>query len=316
MIEKQIAIEHEHSSDDSDTQSTALQNVATIIRDIGPRIVNSISPRTWPQDGLYHYTSGEGFMNIINSNSLRFSDCLFLNDGSEVHYANQLLWAAVARFCEGKPTRVKNFAQIALDEIIQTAVKGRPVVFCLSKKPDLLNQWRDYGRDVVPYCFQLEPSELEKKDWSFEVNLIEMICDEELQNRILDDLMLGLHALLRPIARDLADPAIHEAILNHVVSQVWGVLIQFKNPAYSAEQEWRLISYYPLLEGQEVEFRTNSLGIVPFFTRRPQVGTRLPIKHVWVGPSPWGDVSLNALAIFLRMKGYQVGITASAIPSR
>jgi len=226
------------------------------------------------------------------------------------------LWAAVARFCEGKPTRVKNFAQIALDEIIQTAVKGRPVVFCLSKKPDLLNQWRDYGRDVVPYCFQLEPSELEKKDWSFEVNLIEMIYDEELQNRILDDLMLGLHALLRPIARDLADPAIHEAILNHVVSQVWGVLIQFKNPAYSAEQEWRLISYYPLLEGQEVEFRTNSLGIVPFFTRRPRVGTRLPIKHVWVGPSPWGDVSLNALAIFLRMKGYQVGITASAIPSR
>jgi len=297
-------------------QDARLRQASTDLDGIGFRMVNSVSPRSWPENGLYHYTSGDGFMSIVDTNSLRFSDCLFLNDGSEVHYANQLLRAAVERFNVGKPTKVQEFSRIVQDRIIQTAVKGRPVIFCLSSKPDLLNQWRDYGRDVVPYWYELDAVELVQNDWSFRVDLIEMIYDEGVQNKILDDLLVDLHAILRPLVRDLTDVEIYDWLVTQVISQVWGVLVQFKNPAYAAEQEWRLISYAPLLDGQLVEFRTNTLGIVPFFTRRPRVGTRLPIRHVWVGPSPWGDVSLSALSIFLGMRGHRVGITASAIPAR
>jgi|GEM_PF-1953366 hypothetical protein len=286
------------------------------LQNLGFQAVHATAPRSWPDSGLYHYTSADGFMRIVESNSLRFSDCLFLNDGSEVHYANQLLHSAVERFCKGKPNKMQKFARNVRDQIIETAMYGRPVIFCLSSKPDLLNQWRDYGRDVVPYCFELDPSELIAKDWSFQVDLIQMIYDEEIQNAILDDLLVALLAVLRPLTRDLFDPELRNWLVSQVVSQVWGVLVQFKNPAYSAEQEWRLISYSPLLNGQTVEFRTNTLGIVPFFTRRPRVGTKLPIKHVWVGPSPWGDVSHQALSIFLRVMGYHVDITASAIPAR
>jgi hypothetical protein len=297
--------------------ATRINNAQRILQDLGFQTVDAIAPRSWPVAGLFHYTSSDGFMSIVESNSLRFSDCFFLNDGSEVHYANQLLLAAVERFCVGKPTMVQKFSRAVRDRIIETAMYARPLIFCLSSKPDLLNQWRDYGRDIVPYCFQLDPNELVKKDWSFQAHLIEMIYDEMVQKAILDDLLVRLSGVLRPLTRQLLDPKLHEWLVGQVVSQVWGVLVQFKNPAYSAEQEWRLIAYSPFIDGQAIEFRTNTLGIVPFISRSPRLGTKLPIQHVWVGPSPWGDVSGYALSIFLRMKGYQqVGVTVSSIPAR
>ncbi len=269
-----------------------------------------------PDAGLYHYTSAEGFRGIITSNSLRFSDPLFLNDGSEVFYANDLLAKAAADFVVALPNSQRAFAARLSRMVAETATNFRPLIFCMSALPDLLNQWRDYGRDIVPYCFELDVGGILQTDWSFQVELVQMIYKERDQKLVLMSLFEQIHDLLEDRSSLLKLKATRNAIMTDIVSLVWAALVRFKNPAYSVEQEWRLLAHVAHTAGQNVEFRTSTLGVVPYVARTPRKGTKLPIKAVWVGPSPWGAYSRIALDRFLAENGYRCDTYASNIPAR
>jgi len=79
-----------------------------------------------------------------------------------------------------------------------------------------------------------------------------------------------------------------------LVSEWRALLLHFKNPAFAAEDEWRLVSFGPWLAGQAIDFRSTALGVVPFFARTPRVGTQLPIVKIWVVPAgmAWGRSAL------------------------
>ena len=269
-----------------------------------------------PETGLYHYTSAEGFRGIITSNSLRFSDPLFLNDGSEVFYANDLLAKTVADFAVALPNSQRLFASRLSKMVAETATNFRPLIFCMSALPDLLNQWRDYGRDIVPYCFELDVGGLIQTDWSFRVELVQMIYEERDQKLVLMSLFEHIHDLLEGHSSLLKLKESRTAVMADIVSLVWAALVRFKNPAYSVEQEWRLLAHVAHTAGQQVEFRTSTLGIVPYVARTPRKGTKLPLNAVWVGPSPWGAYSRIALERFLAENGYRCATFYSEIPAR
>lgn len=269
-----------------------------------------------PETGLYHYTSAEGFRSIVSTNGLRFSDPLFLNDGSEVFYANELLARAVADFVVTLPNSQRNFAARLSRMVAETATNFRPLIFCMSGVPDLLNQWRDYGRDVVPYCFELDVGGLLQPDWSFKVELVQMIYEERDQGLVLMSLFEQIHDALVDNSELLKTKASRATVMSDIVSIVWAALVRFKNPAYRAEQEWRLLAHVAHTAGQRLEFRTSTLGIVPYVERTPRKGTKLPINAVWVGPSPWGAYSRIALDRFLQENGHQCPTFASQIPAR
>lgn len=269
-----------------------------------------------PSSGLFHYTSAEGFRSIVSSNSLRFSDPLFLNDGSEVFYANDLLARAVADFVVTLPNSHRQLAYRLSRMVAATAANFRPLIFCMSGVPDLLNQWRDYGRDIVPYCFELDVLGLQQPDWSFKVELVQMIYDEREQGLVLMSIFEQIHDVLMENSELLKTKESRNAVMSDLVSIVWAALVRFKNPAYSAEQEWRLLAHVAHTDGQKVEFRTSTLGIVPYIARMPRNGTKLPINAVWVGPSPWGAYSRIALDRFLAENGHTCPTFASQIPAR
>ncbi|WP_084620090.1 DUF2971 domain-containing protein [Devosia chinhatensis] len=284
---------------------------------IGAKIISDLVAPQSPTFGLFHYTSSDGFKGIIESNSIRLSDCFFLNDGSEVHYSNQLLWKEIEKFSDAHASkRIKGAAEYIRNQVTQVAISYRPVIFCLSSRPNLLNQWRDYGRDVVPYCVQFQPEALLSPDWSFSCSLFPMTYEENTQESIIKTLIESIMDAYFSNSRPFIHDSTQSTLFNTIVHEIWNVLVQFKHPAFEAEQEWRLASYSSWLDGQSVKFRTSTLGIVPYYARTPRIGTRLPITKVWVGPSPWGRVSQQALDIFLGANGYEVETEASDIPAR
>lgn len=265
---------------------------------------------------LYHYTSSEGFRGIIEHNCLWYSDALLLNDGSEVYYGNNMLSEEMAKFMEGRSEAEHQLMQEVHRRTVTEATNDRPVVFCLCELPNLLNQWRDYGRDIVPYCIEFQTDLLPTSDWSFPTGLIKLIYDEGKQRKLLAELIKKLFGIVKKLKFQKLDGDRREKLIAGMVQELRLLLLHYKHHAFEAEREWRCVSFSHALAGQEIGWRSNSLGVVPYFVRTPRKGTLLPISKVWVGPSPYGAVSKNALDGFLANKGYQIDTEASVIPAR
>lgn len=264
---------------------------------------------------LYHYTSSEGFRGIIEGNNLRFADPLFLNDGSEVHYANDVLHGALSNL-DGLTRREEEFARRVVERIQNTAIQFRPIIFCLSEEPDLLNQWRDYGKDVVAYCIEFETISLLTYDWGFPCQIVKINYDRDSQQLIVQKLLNETAGIFRKYRSSLFNRDFASKVLDAALAEIWGALISFKNPAFAAEREWRLLAYSSSFGRQRAKFRSGPLGVVPYFERVPRAGLSLPINRVWVGPSPFSAVARHATGLFLSANGYDGEVIASQIPAR
>jgi hypothetical protein len=103
---------------------------------------------------LYHYTSGEGLVGIIESGDLWVTQASCLNDATEVRYAAAVLLDSFQRY-RGFP--LDSDAAFICDRAIaglsvDAAPKSEWFVACLSEEADDLSQWRAYGRGEGGYA--------------------------------------------------------------------------------------------------------------------------------------------------------------------
>lgn len=93
---------------------------------------------------LYHYTSQEGFLGIIESDCVWATKMQYLNDTTELSLALKLTKEAIVKYAS-------KYSGIDLSRIEQ--LKGAlnnisKINLCIasfSEKPDLLSQWRAYS---------------------------------------------------------------------------------------------------------------------------------------------------------------------------
>lgn len=87
---------------------------------------------------LYHYCSWEIFDNILKHKKIRFSDVMKSNDSQEIIYI----------FEQYLSMQKSNLSLELFKREIQKALTVQTYyAFCLSKKKDLLSQWRGYAFD-------------------------------------------------------------------------------------------------------------------------------------------------------------------------
>jgi len=280
-------------------------------------IMEKLDRETVRPEKLYHYTSAAGLLGIVSEDTLRFSNALYLNDDSETSHGVVMAALAIDQYMKEKPDDEKLIAATFKEEIAKAMYRYQPVVFCMSDENNLLNQWRDYGNDVVPYAIEFDRQTLEQQDFNFECLLFKVIYNHEQQFRLLTELMAEIYRRAEAIDEDL-DENTQSAFIRNASQEVVRLIWRFKNQAFEAEREWRLMSTTTYLESRVLpKFRTNSLGVVPYYERfRTTTDKRLPITSVTVGPTPYGSASVQALEFFLAHKGYVVPTTYSTIPIR
>lgn len=280
-----------------------------------------VDPAAIP-NSLFHYTDGNGLMGILGREaSIRFSDVLFVNDGSEIFYGIQLFDSVLEDFLQGKSDRDKRFAHKVSEVIREHWKSHRAVIFCLSEENNLLNQWRDYGKGVVSYSIEIDvPSFVRAADCSFRTILFKMIYDRQKQTEILLDLISNLYNMMSKLYDDnFIETDDDETILSFSCAlQINWLLYRFKNPAFVAEREWRFMSDISRMPPEGIKhFKDSGLGVVPYYEWRLSDKTaKLPVKSVIVGPSPFAQVSHFALDIFLESMGYKIPSDFSTIPIR
>jgi hypothetical protein len=88
-------------------------------------------------------------------------------------------------------------------------------------------------------------------------------------------------------------------------------LATIKHPSFTEEQEWRLLVAG---EGEGVEFRISSLGIVPYVVFKLVPGW---LSEVVVGPGVHTDVRAKGVKQLLKVHGYRdVAVRESEAPLR
>lgn len=273
-------------------------------------------------DTLYHYTGPAGLKGIVGENGLWFGDSFFLNDASEISYGFEMVREQVSKWGATRSQWQKDLAELIVERTFGSSLGNRPAAFCMSDSANLLNQWRDYGRDQVSYSIGLDAEELRKRlspdPWH--MMLIRLIYEPQAQTKFVEGVVQKVldAACAQPEAEDNKD-GVWAGIADAASLPLCITIATLKHPDFAAEREWRLwTSVEQVLEKQK--FRPTPVGIAPYYELKPfEEGAKLPIKSVMVGPSPHGFVAEMGVKLLLRHAGHDVEAIAtshSQIPLR
>lgn len=275
---------------------------------------------------LHHYTTAAGLLGIFEprafsgwpnvpttrSLTLWASDARYLNDSEELVYAAEALADAMlgsvdrndavhsARIKElSNRVRQGNFIDPNVDNSLHTAYVTS---FC--SKPDLLSQWRGYGANGYSIEF---PMDLLK---AFMVPAIRA-GDKSvgfIGGSRLFPVRYGIDKeIIKTAAYEIAQRENYAGAVRKVVE----CLAQFKNPAFEAEDEWRLI-WSSGHDYTACDYRISSSGMIipylqlrytPFNMYNPSPDYRYNgklVNSVLVGPSP--DQGLRSESVFKMLR--------------
>lgn len=200
---------------------------------------------------LYHYCSLESAVAILESQTLRLSSMLHLNDGLEFKWLQRMFLERIAEKHGDK-----------FDESLILA-KSFTSLYCfsMSTDDDSLAQWRAYGKDGYGVALGINPQHFRLSEgdgyWDLsspehDIELAPVDYDVERHKELIDDLVEASLAMQPLEGEDPVDSASTSAqtFLDSYAGRC-------KNPAFAVEREWRLI------------YRHNSLSPTFFGSNKP-----------------------------------------------
>lgn len=279
-----------------------------------------IQPRQRPGELLYHYTSIETFLKILDNAELWASHVRYLNDTSE----QQLSWDLVRmRIAERLAFAVGDERDILLK---QKRFAERPdrlnvYVVCFSRDGgDRLSQWRGYGGSAgvsvgfdaaaLTKCmspFSMKHSNLEHMPqfWTAldQVKYVRREKDKRIE-KFIDE------RLDNSPTRSPRSPYTEEQVFARAISFA---TLFLKNAAFREEREWRLVIVDAWNTNTAVQFRTRKSTVMPYIKFGLGEDGWPLISRVVVGPSTSQAETIAALKMRLHDR---IEVEASVIPFR
>ena len=232
-------------------------------------------PNVDDNDIVYHYTSPEGLMGITASQSLWATDMNYLNDSSEQRHIFCLAKSLVgdnkdkwnAGFCESLLNQcIQKIEKYDIKNRLLFVDKTDAYVVSFSLDPDNLNMWKYYTKTAnsIGYNIGFRKKELvsisELEYWTYG----KVIYSEIEQKTILSDTLLKFEELYASQPDSFGKAQVFQILM----ATLNNLAVFFKHPAFSDEQEFRLIIYnhqrLNKKDSIEIKYRVKDGIFVPY----------------------------------------------------
>jgi hypothetical protein len=302
------------------------------ILSVGPYIAKTF-PQTIPNvigKRIYHYTTSDGLVGILQNSSIWASNYAFMNDPSERIYCINKAKEAIDKVHNGRSELVMNM----LDKL-RTELDGEGILteyiasFC--EDGDLLSQWRTYAADASGYSVEFDAARL---FWNLAqtASLTKVIYDPKLQIEILTEVCEIIADFVENEFRKIGDTVstMLDIYASHCVNPIWSLCSSMKHEAYSEEKEWRLVFLKssknegaPRIFDEEVHFRTRGSTIVPYVNIPFGEARNLqdheehyPVRRIIIGPTEHTGVAKKGVELLCESINRKITVASSSIPAR
>ncbi len=260
-----------------------------------------------PPSILYHYTSQEGLLGILDNRELWATKAHYLNDSKEFSYAIDLLNEVLSE------EEYDQEETQALRDAIGSVEQINVCVSSFTKNGNLLSQWRGYGSEGAGYSLGINGKQLNRIAESQNFILVPVLYRRDQQLLLIKELIeLWLndqHEIdgLTPVTDS-------EAEFEDYFSMIAPI---FKDASFEEEEEWRIISPILSCEDKKFGFRPGKYSLLPYYRFSLEVPeNKFTPSKIIIGPSPMQNLSKHALDLYLMSKGFKREIELSEIPYR
>ena len=294
-----------------------------------PHDIKSITETLYadiPQETLYHYTTFKGLLGIVQSGTLWATDIRYMNDSAELRHSADLIRTEVAKRIAAGSSHAGLLNQF-LDWVSYRVTSGH-LVFAASFRShgNLLSQWRGYSRLGKGVSLGFNPDYILgcAREQSFQIG--KCVYNKEEQRKLIVRVVDAVEALAREEGGSERSGGRRQATAYHdifekIESDLLRIAAVLKHPAFEEEEEWRIVS--PVMNdyfNAPVMFREGTSMLVPYiaFILRPEEDRAIALEHVFLGPTPNINISMNSVKMYLaknRVNPRQ-GITYCQIPFR
>lgn len=285
---------------------------------------------------LYHYTSLNGFIGVLQNSSIWATHTSYQNDSSEFFHGLDH-----AKHFAGSIFMEDDYLSAFGWEVRHAMEQVRPdnlFIASFSEKPDLLSQWRGYCPPGAGLCLGFDIDALRKfcldRGYRLEKciyqhtdqeNSISSLVDECLKlfpkpsitrqeyNQLPSKQQVDAEIDYRILTSEGAAKTEAKVALEWLQKQIIEVAPLFKNHGFHEEAEWRIVAHNPKVPRN---FRAAKSYIAPYI-ELPVLGETKSdvLKEVIVGPSPNQQRCASSVQEFLKDGGFfDVEVRLSKIP--
>jgi hypothetical protein len=272
------------------------------------------------EDLIYHYTTTRGLLGILESRELWASDLRYMNDLSELKYANNLINKEIDKSVGS------DFLTAALIDYSPGRILDLFAVYacCFCEDGDQLSQWRAYTEKGTGFALGFN-RKLIKQNSSDGPVLDKVIYEPEDQinsiNPTIEEYVKDLQAYMSISSKLNEQQRLRQ--FSDIGHKLFSANIRnfffFKNPVFREENEWRIVQPRFVSDPTDVCFREMRGTIIPYIKiplLKPDYSEQLPLEKIIQGPLADPKLGLESLGKLLKTYKYRVEIEASKIPIR
>jgi hypothetical protein len=269
----------------------------------------------FPDELLYHYTTINGLRGIIKSHCLWASDVRYMNDSAELQYIVRLLRQRADVYQRGRA-----FLDLFVDWIANRITNGH-MIFAASFRANgnLLSQWRGYSQIGKGVSIGIKGKTLLTLATQSNFQLGRCIYEEDRQIALIDRVLDSLLNMINDY-RDIDAESGYENFFSVIEADMLRIAALLKHPSFAEEDEWRIVSAVVTdYLSSPVNFREGTSMLIPYYEFPLLCGDKkIPIDHLYIGPTPNSSLSLNSMRLYLRNHGIEPiqGISYCNIPYR
>jgi hypothetical protein len=304
---------------------------------------------------LYHYTTQDGLLGIIEKECIWATHFRCLNDTSEGQIVSRAAWDelnsrvnadSLLRFFGMQLVEGAKKIECNDEEIlgqgyrILAEVTSRDVyVTSLSEQGNLLSQWRAYSGKSGGYSIGFSPDYLKAVGRHFlgEISRKKRFLpgeplircryyDDEVKRQLAERIGESVDSYIREAEKTKRELKSNERVGPHTPA---GIATRHFRPlsldcaitkdyAFHEEREWRLVFRLLNQSVEDVFFRPGGSMLIPYLKipLRPQ-NQRIDIRRIYIGPSPNLAWTQESVEMLLKKHGiHDVDVRSSMIPYR